>query len=146
MTEYTYYYNREGKIFTLDEILSELGYFRYCPPHNPTISSVIKCEEQSYYDIIANSYRGERYVYVLSLENGKYYVGYTSNLKNRLVAHFNGTGPKYTRVYRVISVVNVYRGYKEESSKECVSMINKYGKDNVTGYIGLTSIGKELIL
>ena len=37
------------------------------------------------------------YVYILRCGDGSYYTGITNNLENRLQAHENGNGAKYTR-------------------------------------------------
>lgn len=36
-------------------------------------------------------------VYILQCADGTFYTGITNDLENRLVAHENGTGAKYTR-------------------------------------------------
>ena len=37
------------------------------------------------------------YVYLLECSDGSYYAGITNDLENRIKAHNNGTGAKYTR-------------------------------------------------
>lgn len=37
------------------------------------------------------------YVYILECGDGTYYTGYTNRLEDRLEAHDNGNGAKYTR-------------------------------------------------
>lgn len=37
------------------------------------------------------------FVYILQSANGKYYVGYTTDLARRMKQHQNGTGAKFTR-------------------------------------------------
>ncbi len=37
------------------------------------------------------------FVYILESSDGKYYVGYTTDLKRRMKQHKNGTGAKFTR-------------------------------------------------
>lgn len=36
-------------------------------------------------------------LYLLECSDGSYYAGITNNLENRIKAHNNGTGAKYTR-------------------------------------------------
>ena len=40
-------------------------------------------------------------IYVLELEQGKYYIGKTSNLGERMTAHFEGNGSEFTKKYIV---------------------------------------------
>ncbi|MBT5237417.1 GIY-YIG nuclease family protein [Candidatus Peregrinibacteria bacterium] len=38
------------------------------------------------------------YVYILELENGQYYSGFTRDLKKRLIAHKNHSSPTTSRI------------------------------------------------
>lgn len=76
-------------------------------------------------------------LYVLSLQQGKYYVGTTENFQNRLNDHKNGTGSEWTKRYPVISVyskteVSFRNASKDESVKTCELML-KFGINNVRG-------------
>jgi predicted GIY-YIG superfamily endonuclease len=46
-------------------------------------------------------------VYVLELEEDKYYVGITYNLNIRLAQHIAGTGAKWTRLYKPKKVIEI---------------------------------------
>jgi putative endonuclease len=47
----------------------------------------------------------ERYwIYMLRLDNGSYYTGYTNNLDRRFRAHRNGRGAKLTRSFSPVAV------------------------------------------
>lgn len=37
------------------------------------------------------------FVYIIECKDGKYYTGYTTDLKRRMAQHKNGTGAKFTR-------------------------------------------------
>jgi putative endonuclease len=39
------------------------------------------------------------FVYILQSRDGRYYIGYTTDLKRRMAAHKNGTGAKFTRAF-----------------------------------------------
>jgi putative endonuclease len=42
-----------------------------------------------------------RYIYILELENGNYYTGYTTDVQRRWQAHISGkNGARYTRTYK----------------------------------------------
>ena len=43
-------------------------------------------------------------IYILKLENNKYYVGKTDNLEKRKQAHLNGTASSWTKKYKPLSV------------------------------------------
>jgi len=45
------------------------------------------------------------YVYILRCSDGSYYVGSAQNLQQRVKAHNNGEGPRYTAVRRPVRLV-----------------------------------------
>ena len=46
-------------------------------------------------------------VYLIRCSDGSLYCGITNNLKNRLAAHNSGSGAKYTRARRPVTLVGV---------------------------------------
>ena len=46
-------------------------------------------------------------IYVLELENNKYYIGKTNSLELRLDSHFNGRGCKWTTKYKPIKLIEL---------------------------------------
>ena len=48
-------------------------------------------------------------VYVLELENKKYYVGKTTNFDERFKQHKNGVGSFWTKKYKPIKVVEIVK-------------------------------------
>jgi predicted GIY-YIG superfamily endonuclease len=72
-------------------------------------------------------------VYVLELEQGKYYVGISSNLNLRLYQHFNGGSCVFTRKYKAIRVVEILAGNEETENKKTEEYIARYGYFNVSG-------------
>ena len=46
-------------------------------------------------------------VYALKLTDGKYYIGKSDNLEQRLQSHFSGSGAAWTRTYTPIKVVEI---------------------------------------
>jgi len=73
-------------------------------------------------------------VYLLRLEQGKYYVGRTDNMENRWRAHKTGKGSLWTKKYRPLEILNTYQSknpFEEDKyTKECMAL---YGIDNVRG-------------
>ena len=69
-------------------------------------------------------------IYILKLENNKYYVGKTKNLQGRLNNHKS----KWTQVHRPIGLykqISNCDSYDED--KYTLKMMNKFGIDNVRG-------------
>ena len=73
-------------------------------------------------------------VYVLGLEDGKYYVGKTDNISKRVEDHVSHRGSAWTQMYRprsVETVIHNARAYDEDNvTKE---LMRRYGTDNVRG-------------
>ena len=74
------------------------------------------------------------YVYVLKLENDKYYVGKASDPHARYEKHLNGKGARWTRRYPPLEMIGVYETTnmfdEDKTTKEYMS---RYGIDNVRG-------------
>lgn len=74
-------------------------------------------------------------VFVLLLENNKYYIGYGVNLDSEIRKHFNGFCCDWTRTYKPINEIERIRTRNlEETKKITVKYVEKYGWDNVRGY------------
>jgi len=54
-------------------------------------------------------------VYILRCKDGTLYTGITNNLENRMLAHRNGTGAKYTRAHKPDRILFVKK-YRNKSS------------------------------
>lgn len=54
------------------------------------------------------------FFYVVQCSDGTYYAGYTNNLERRLAAHNKGTGARYTRGRRPVSL-QYYEEYSHKS-------------------------------
>ncbi len=79
-------------------------------------------------------------IYILELENKKFYVGKTKDIKNRLKQHINGKGSVWTKKNKVIKVLKTYEYYvkneREEEEKEnqiTIQMMNEKGWNSVRG-------------
>ena len=84
--------------------------------------------------LFLQSQNNDPYVYVLKLSEGKYYVGYTENIYNRLCQHFDGEGSKYTKIYPPINVIKIIPHGSETIEKlVTLEMMKKYGRQNVRG-------------
>jgi len=74
-------------------------------------------------------------VYVLELEDEKYYVGITYNLNIRLAQHIGGTGAKWTRLHKPKKVIEIIHCDITSTTENEVTRKYKelYGDANVRG-------------
>jgi GIY-YIG catalytic domain len=72
-------------------------------------------------------------IYILLLEEDKYYVGMTHDLDKRFNQHVNGTGSAYTKKYKPISIDHSFVGDVYDEDKYVKIYMEKYGIDNVRG-------------
>lgn len=73
-------------------------------------------------------------IYILKLQNDKYYVGKTNKLNLRVNEHFEGDGSAWTKLYKPIEISQVIKNcdtYDED--KYTIKTMAKYGIDNVRG-------------
>jgi hypothetical protein len=87
------------------------------------------------YDKIDQLDLTKSYIYVLELEDNRYYVGRTCNFIQRMEEHFTDCGSLYTKKYKPIKIVEV----NEEKSKyderdKTLEYMDMYGWKNVRGY------------
>ncbi len=81
-------------------------------------------------DCIINAYC---LVYILRLEQDKYYVGSTDHLNSRLFQHYNNKGSNWTKKYKPIKIVGIKIGNRETETKVTLAMMKKHGIENVRG-------------
>jgi cellular nucleic acid-binding protein len=92
------------------------------------------------------------YIYILKLENNKFYIGKTNNPKFRLIEHFNktGGGSVWTTKYKPIKIEKIFNGDDYDEDKYTQIYMDKYGIENVRGgsftSIKLTDDEKNLLL
>lgn len=82
------------------------------------------------------------HLYVLSLEDGKYYVGISRNVKKRFDAHRCGEGAEWTKLYKPLKVISdtqlafcSYTKVKPYEDGKTIELMKKYGRHNVRGGI-----------
>lgn len=75
------------------------------------------------------------FIYVLGLENNKYYIGRTQNLQQRLNDHKNGLGSYWTKKYPFIKLIDYRIGTKYEETAKTLEYMDRYGIENVRGGI-----------
>lgn len=74
------------------------------------------------------------YIYVLKLQEGKYYIGKTSNPQFRLESHFSNSGSEWTKIYKPIKILEIIANCDDyDEDKYTKIYMDKYGIDNVRG-------------
>ena len=74
------------------------------------------------------------FIYILQLENNKYYVGKTNNLTFRLADHFTSNGSAWTKKYKPLSVLEFIPNCDNyDEDKYTIKYMEKYGINNVRG-------------
>ena len=76
---------------------------------------------------------GTGYVYILELEENKFYIGWSEFLMRRLDEHFTMDGSLWTKKYKPISVIAVRQGDKELEKTITVKYMKEKGFENVRG-------------
>jgi predicted GIY-YIG superfamily endonuclease len=91
---------------------------------------------------ISKDYFTYWYLYVLRLEENKYYIGITTDIKRRLEEHLKhpSKGSKWTRKYKPIKIIQIKRLGTMYQSEACTyedyatyMYVKKYGIENVRG-------------
>jgi len=74
------------------------------------------------------------FIYILKLEQNKYYIGKTKDLFTRFDAHRKGTASNWTKKYKPIFVDRVIeRASVFDEDKYTKEYMNRYGINNVRG-------------
>ena len=74
------------------------------------------------------------FIYILKLENKKYYVGKTTNPELRIDSHFMDDGSAWTKKYKPIEILKIIPNCdKYDEDKYTKKYMDKYGIDNVRG-------------
>ena len=74
------------------------------------------------------------YIYILQLEQGKYYVGKTSKPDFRLEKHFSSNGSAWTKKYTPVAVLEIIPNCDNyDEDKHTIKYMEKYGINNVRG-------------
>lgn len=74
------------------------------------------------------------FIYILKLQQNKYYIGKTNEPNFRIDTHFNANGSAWTKKYKPISVsVIIPNCDNYDEDKYTLLYMSKYGIDNVRG-------------
>jgi cellular nucleic acid-binding protein len=73
-------------------------------------------------------------IYILRLENSKYYIGKSKDVMDRYQQHLDGEGSTWTKKYRPLALLKVIENVSPfEEDKYTKEYMAKYGIDNVRG-------------
>lgn len=74
------------------------------------------------------------FIYILKLEQNKYYIGKTNNPRFRIEDHFNADGSEWTKLYKPVDIVELKPNCDDyDEDKITLQYMEKYGIDNVRG-------------
>ena len=74
------------------------------------------------------------FIYILELENTKYYIGKTSNPDIRLGQHFNSFGSEWTKKHKPKKILEIIPNCDNfDEDKYTLKYMEKYGINNVRG-------------
>lgn len=74
------------------------------------------------------------HIYVLELEEGKYYVGKTKNVDMRLDQHFDNNGSEWTKKYKPVKVIDIKKSYTIfDEDNTTIAYMKEKGIYNVRG-------------
>jgi hypothetical protein len=78
-------------------------------------------------------------IYILKLQENKYYIGKTNNFEKKKKEHFNGYASLWTKKYKPISVEKIINNTDPfDEDKITLEYMALYGIDNVRGGIYIT--------
>jgi hypothetical protein len=81
-----------------------------------------------------NNSNTQEIIYTLQLENGKYYVGKSKNISNRILQHFSEQGSSWTKSYKPVKVLSQIPSTDSfDEEKYTLLAMDRYGIDNVRG-------------
>jgi predicted GIY-YIG superfamily endonuclease len=72
-------------------------------------------------------------IYVLQLKDSKFYVGWSENIEERIVAHFSNEGSEWTKKHTPEKVIEVRPGGKLLEKLVTIEYMVKKGWDSVRG-------------
>ena len=81
-------------------------------------------------------------IYVLSLEQGKYYVGETTDLDHRLAQHFAGQGSYWTQKHSAVRLIKTIPKENMHTENNLTKeLMARYGIENVRGVLQSSYLG-----
>ena len=75
----------------------------------------------------------ESVVYAIQLKDNHFYVGWSENIEDRIVAHFMGGGAEWTKKHPPEKILDVRPGNKLLEKLVTLEFMIKHGWENVRG-------------
>jgi hypothetical protein len=95
---------------------------------------IILVDLKNDFEMILYKFKNMLYIYILELEDNKYYIGKTTNPNFRLQNHNNGNGSAWTSKYKPIKLLELIPNCDHyDEDKYTRIYMDKYGIDNVRG-------------
>ena len=80
----------------------------------------------------------KNYVYVLELEDNRYYVGRTSNFIQRMNEHFTSNGSIYTKKYKPIKIIEIVEEKTPFDERDkTIEYMKKYSWEKLEDMLGV---------
>ena len=73
------------------------------------------------------------HVYVLELEGGNWYVGWSADIQTRIASHFLGAAAKWTQIHKPLAVHSVRPGDTLLETLTTVALMAMHGWEKVRG-------------
>ena len=73
------------------------------------------------------------YVYVLSLEDDCFYIGWSQDIQVRICSHFLGAGSKWSQLHKPIDIILIKEGDTLLETLTTLIFMVKYGHEKVRG-------------
>ena len=88
------------------------------------------------------------FIYVLKLEQNKYYIGKTDNPNIRLENHFSSNGSEWTKLYKPLNIIDIIPNCDNyDEDKYTKIYMDKFGIDNVRGGIYVQiELSKDMLI
>tara|TARA_Y100000356_G_C11182440_1_gene247613 strand:+ start:106 stop:852 length:747 start_codon:yes stop_codon:yes gene_type:complete len=72
-------------------------------------------------------------IYILKLQENKYFVGKTDNIEYIYHKHLNGTFSEWTKKYKPVLILEIIEDILNDEDAYVIKYMNKYGIENVRG-------------
>ena len=73
------------------------------------------------------------HVYVLELEGGCFYVGWSADIQTRIASHFLGSGARWTQLHKPVAVHSARPGDKHLETLTAIALMATHGWEKVRG-------------
>lgn len=86
------------------------------------------------------------YVYIIELNNGAYYTGYTTDLKKRFESHKNSKGAKITRSFKPLRMLSAWKTSDRSTALKLEARIKQLSRIQKQNIIRQRFVGRQFDL